>query len=194
MFEMYAHPQSHGNRMALRDLTLWNPDNGNAIKIETEGDVSFSLSHYDQTQYLTPVLHPWDLEKSDVVYATFDYMQRGLGNGSCGPGTEYQYYCPYSAVSHKMRVSTINGNDTGVENVGAGEAVVEYDLASQSLRCAGLPEGAEISVVNFGGVQVNKAIAVGGEATVALVAQPQGSYLAIIKSAGTVRTHKFLKW
>ena len=194
MFEMYAHPQSHGNRMALRDLTLWNPNNGNAIKIETEGDVSFSLSHYDQTQYLTPVLHPWDLEKSDVVYATFDYMQRGLGNGSCGPGTEYQYYCPYSAVSHKMRVSTINGNDTDVENVGAGEAVVEYDLASQSLRCAGLPEGAEISVVNFGGVQVNKAIAVGGEATVALVAQPQGSYLAIIKSAGTVRTHKFLKW
>ena len=88
----------------------------------------------------------------------------------------------------------MNGSDTGVDNVGSAASVVEYDLASQSLRCAGLPEGAEISVVNFGGVQVNKAIAVGGEATVALVAQPQGSYLAIIKSAGTVRTHKFLKW
>ena len=39
-----------------------------------------------------------------------------------------------------------------------------------------------------------KAVAAGGEATVSLAAQPKGSYLAIIKSAGTVRTHKFLKW
>ena len=194
MFEMYAHPQSHGNRLDLRDLALVNPENGNTIKIETDGQVSFSLSHYDQKQYLTPVLHPWELEKSDVVYATFDYMQRGLGNGSCGPGTDYQYYCPYNKVSHTLRVSTVNGSDTGVDNVGSAASVVEYDLASQSLRCAGLPEGAEISVVNFGGVQVNKAIAVGGEAVVLLAGQPQGSYLAIIKSAGTVRTHKFLKW
>ena len=194
MFEMYAHPQSHGNRLDLRDLALVNPENGNTIKIETDGQVSFSLSHYDQKQYLTPVLHPWELEKSDVVYATFDYMQRGLGNGSCGPGTEYQYYCPYNQVSHTLRVSTVNGSDTGVDNVGSAASVVEYDLASQSLRCAGLPEGVEISVVNFGGVQVNKAIAVGGEAVVSLAGQPQGSYLAIIKSEGTVRTHKFLKW
>ena len=194
MFEMYAHPQSHGNRLDLRDLALVNPENGNTIKIETDGQVSFSLSHYDQKQYLTPVLHPWELEKSDVVYATFDYMQRGLGNGSCGPGTEYQYYCPYNQVSHTLRVSTVNGSDTGVDNVGSAASVVEYDLASQSLRCAGLPEGAEISVVNFGGAQVNKAIAVGGEAVVSLAGQPQGSYLAIIKNAGAVRTHKFLKW
>lgn len=194
MFEMYAHPQSHGNRMALRDLTLWNPENGNAIKIETEGDVSFSLSHYDQAQYLTPVLHPWDLEKSYVVYATFDYMQRGLGNGSCGPGTEYQYYCPYSAVSHTLRISTINGNDTGVDNTDIEEASVEYDAMSQTLHCASLPQGAEVTVVNLGGVQVGKAVSVDGEATVSLAAQPKGSYLAIIKSEGTVRTHKFLKW
>ena len=194
MFEMYAHPQSHGNRLDLRDLALVNPENGNTIKIETDGQVSFSLSHYDQKQYLTPVLHPWELEKSDVVYATFDYMQRGLGNGSCGPGTDYQYYCPYNKVSHTLRVSTVNGSDTGVDNVGSAASVVEYDLASQSLRCAGLPEGAEISVVNFGGAQVNKAIAVGGEAVVSLAGQPQGSYLAIIKNAGAVRTHKFLKW
>ena len=194
MFEMYAHPQSHGNRLDLRDLALVNPENGNTIKIETDGQVSFSLSHYDQKQYLTPVLHPWELEKSDVVYATFDYMQRGLGNGSCGPGTEYQYYCPSNQVSHTLRVSTVNGSDTGVDNVGSAASVVEYDLASQSLRCAGLPEGAEISVVNFGGAQVNKAIAVGGEAVVSLAGQPQGSYLAIIKNAGAVRTHKFLKW
>ena len=195
MFEMYPHPQSHGNRMDLRDLTMWNPENGNAIKIETDGQVSFSLSHYDQRQYLTPQLHPWDLEKDDVVYATFDYMQRGLGNGSCGPGTESQYHCPTSGkVSHKMRISTVNGNETGIGNVPASAGVVEYDAESQTLRCAGLPQGAEVTVVNYGGVQLGKAAAVAGEAVVALQGQPKAAYIALIKVAGSVRSHRFIKW
>lgn len=194
MFEMYAHPQSHGNRMALRDLTLWNPENGNAIKVETEGEVSFSLSHYDQTQYLVPELHPWDLKKDDVVYATFDYMQRGIGNGSCGPGTEFKYYCPYSPVSHKMRISTINGEETGIGNVDVDACGVEYDAASQQVMFSGLPQGAEVTVVNFGGVQVGKAVAAGGEAAVSLAAQPKSPYIAIIRSGNNVRSHRFIKW
>ena len=195
MFEMYPHPQSHGNRMDLRDLTMWNPENGNAIKIETDGQVSFSLSHYDQRQYLTPQLHPWDLEKDDVVYATFDYMQRGLGNGSCGPGTESQYHCPTSGkVSHKMRISTVNGKETGIGNTPASAGVVEYDAESQTLRCAGLPQGAEVTVVNYGGVQLGKATAVAGEAVVALQGQPKAAYIALIKVTGSVRSHRFVKW
>ncbi len=194
MFEMYAHPQSHGNRMALRDFTLWNPENGNAIKVETEGEVSFSLSHYDQSQYLVPELHPWDLEKDDVVYATIDYMQRGLGNGSCGPGTEYKYYCPYSPVSHKLRISTINGKDTGVAGFVTDMCAVEYDVASQTLRCSGLPDGAEVTVVNFGGVQVGKAVAAGGEVTISLASQPKAPYIAVIMCGANVRSHRFIKW
>ena len=193
MFEMYPHPQSHGNRMELRDLTMWNPKNGNTIKIETEGQVSFSLSHYDQRQYLTPQLHPWDLDKEEVVYATFDYMQRGLGNGSCGPGTESQYHCPSSGkVSHKMRISTVNGKDTGIANVGVATGSVEYDAESQILHCTGMPADADITVANFGGVKV--AHAAGSEAMLSMAAQPRGSYLVIIRSAGEVRTHKFIKW
>ncbi len=194
MFEMYAHPQSHGNRMALRDLKLWNPENGNTIKIETEGEVSFSLSHYDQVQYLTPELHPWDLKKSDVVYATFDYMQRGIGNGSCGPGTEFKYYCPYSPVSHKLRISTVNGAETGIGEVGVNACSVNYVAGEQALVCENLPEGAEITIFNFGGVAVGKAAEAGNAAKVSLAAQPQGSYLVVIKSSGAMRTHKFIKW
>ena len=192
MFEMYAHPQSHGNRTALRDLTLWNPENGNAIKIETEGDVSFSLSHYDQTQYLVPELHPWDLKKDDVVYATFDYMQRGIGNGSCGPGTEFKYYCPYSPVSHKMRISTINGKETGIGNTGVAACDIVYDKASQSLLCSGLDADADVTVINFGGVKV--ANGKGAEVQLSLASQPKGSYIVVVKSAGAVRSHKFIKW
>ncbi len=194
LFEMYAHPQSHGNRMALRDLTLWNPENGNAIKVETEGQVSFSLSHYDQVQYLVPELHPWDLKRDDVVYATFDYMQRGLGNGSCGPGTEYKYYCPYSPVSHKMRISTINGAETGIGEVGVKECAVNYDAASQRLTCSNLPDGASVTVLNFGGVEVGKAVVAGSEAAVSLSGLPKAAYIVVIKDGNDVRSHRFIKW
>ena len=195
MFEMYPHPQSHGNRMALRDLTMWNPKNGNAIKIETEGQVSFSLSHYDQRQYLTPQLHPWDLKKDDVLYATFDYMQRGLGNGSCGPGTENQYHCPSSQqCTHTLRVSTINGVETGMDKVGADFCKVEYNADSKAVVCSGAAEGAEVTVINLGGVQVGKSVASDGSASVSLAGQPKGSYLLVIKSNGDVRTYKFIKW
>ena len=195
MFEMYPHPQSHGNRMALRDLTMWNPQNGNTIKIETEGQVSFSLSHYNQSQYLTPELHPWDLSKDEVVYATFDYMQRGLGNGSCGPGTESQYHCTYNqTVSHKMRISTINGKETGVDKVGVNACSVEYDKALQVVACAGVVDGTCVAVYNLGGTLVGKAVVSGGKAVVSLAGQPQGSYILVIKNEGSVRTHKFVKW
>ena len=195
MFEMYAHPQSHGNRMALRSMSLVNPENGNTINIETEGEVSFSLSHYNQVQYLTPVLHPWELVKDDVVYATFDYMQRGLGNGSCGPGTESMYYCPSgSTYSHTLRISTVNGKETGIGDMGVEACTVDYNAASQMVSCGNVPEGSTIEVVNMGGVAVARAVAEAGVATVSLADSPKGSYLLIIKSNGEQRVHKFIKW
>ena len=194
MFEMYPHPQSHGNRLALRDLIMWNPQNGNTIRIETQGEVSFSLSHYDQRQYLTPELHPWDLTKDDVVYATFDYMQRGLGNGSCGPGTESQYHCPSGQkFTHTLRISTINGAETGIDEVGVNKCSVVYDAASQQVVCSGLPAATTVAVVNFGGVQIAETVAKDATASISLAGQPRGSYLLVIKGDG-VRTHKFIKW
>ena len=195
MFEMYPHPQSHGNRMALRDVTMWNPENGNAIKIETQGQVSFSLSHYDQRQYLTPELHPWDLKRDNVVYATFDYMQRGLGNGSCGPGTESQYHCPYNkTLTHTLRVSTINGAETAVENPGVNACQVKYDKANQAVVCTGVTASTGVAVYDLGGMQVGKSTAHGDSVAVSLASQPQGSYLLVLKNGESVRTHKFMKW
>jgi beta-galactosidase len=172
-----------------------NPDNGNAIIVETEGQVSFSLSHYDQTQYLVPELHPWDLKKDDVIYATFDYMQRGLGNGSCGPGTENQYHCTYyETVSHKMRVSTATGVETGIGEVGVVACNVGYCADSQTVVCTGMADGAEATVINLGGVTIGKSVASDGTATVSLAGQPKGSYLLVVKGNSGVRTHKFIKW
>ena len=195
MFEMYPHPQSMGNRMALRDLTLVNPENGNTINVTTEGEVSFSLSHFDQSQYLVPVLHPWDLVKDEVVYATFDYMQCGLGNGSCGPGTESMYKCPSgSTYSHTLRVSTVNGVETGIEKVGLDACTVAFDASSATLSVDNIATAADVIVVNMGGVVVSKAVVDGGNVSLSLADVPRGSYLIIIKSNGEQRAHKFIKW
>ena len=194
MFEMYPHPQSHGNRMALRDLILVNPENGNTIKVETEGQVSFSLSHYDQRQYLTPQLHPWDLEKDDVIYATFDYMQRGLGNGSCGPGTESQYHCPsFQTVSHKMRFSTFVSDVTGVAENGVKVCGISYDAEQQMVVCNNLAEDAVVELLNLGGVSLGKKNASGGFAEFSLAGYPRGAYLLIIRDGSEQRIHRFLK-
>lgn len=194
MFEQYVHPQSMGNRMDLRELTMQDPSNGNIINIETEGNVSFSLSHYDQRQYLVPEIHTWELEKDDVIYATFDYMQRGLGNGSCGPGTESMYHCPvYTTCSHKLRISTVNGIETDIEQNGIVECTIKYDAAQQALQCANLPQGATVSVINLGGVQVGKSYATDNAATISMTGMPFGSYVAVITSPdGKTRMHKFI--
>lgn len=98
MFEELSHPQTNGDRQALRELILTNPDKLLSLKIETEGQVAFSLSHYDDTQWAhntkSTRFHAYDLTRSDRIFAHFDYCQRGLGNASCGPGTLAEYDCP----------------------------------------------------------------------------------------------------
>lgn len=98
MFESYIHPQSCGNRIDMRELLLLNPEKGDAISVTSTTGTEFSVSHYNQTDFFTKILHTYDLKRADEIYATFDYRQRGLGNGSCGPDTESDYRCPSSGL------------------------------------------------------------------------------------------------
>lgn len=135
----YIHPQSNGNRLDLRELYLSN-DADEALRIQTEGQVAFSLSHYDQSQFLTGTVHTYDLVADpDITFACFDYLQRGLGNGSCGPGTIDQYLCPTSGTfTHKLRFSGIPaGQYEGVAGVTADnsrQASATYDLTGRPVR------------------------------------------------------------
>lgn len=140
--DYYIHPQSNGNRLDLRELLLVNA-NDEALRVQTEGQVSFSLSHYDQSQFLNGTIHTYELAGDpDVTYATFDYLQRGIGNGSCGPGTLDQYFCPASGTfSHTLRFSGIPaGQHEGIEEAPAttakgGEARAKsYDLTGRPAR------------------------------------------------------------
>lgn len=112
MFEEITHPQTMGDHYGLRELTLTNTTSGIALNIQTEGDVSFSLSHYNEQQWnhgddkmYSTVLHPWSLTRSSQIYAHFDRFQRGLGNASCG-GDDClsDYLCPTSgSYSYMLR-------------------------------------------------------------------------------------------
>ena len=98
MFVPYAHPQSCGNRTGMREVSLYDKTYTKGIKIEADRPISFSMLHYDDTDFAKEVLHTWDLKPHKEVFAHFDYLQRGLGNGSCGPQTIEKYHIPSSGT------------------------------------------------------------------------------------------------
>ena len=89
MYEPFAHPQSNGNRVGLRWLTLTNNE-GTGVKVETAGDVAFSLTPWTDAELRT-ARHEWELPTSNRTVAHFDAIQKGVGNGSCGPGPLPKY-------------------------------------------------------------------------------------------------------
>ena len=93
-----------------------------------------------------------------------------------------------------MRVSTINGAETSIGEVGVNGCLVEYDKANQAVVCSGVAAGTNVAVYNLGGMSVGTAVANGSDAAVSLAGQPQGAYIVVIKDNGTVRTHRFIKW
>ena len=60
------------------------------MKVEAAGDVAFSLGPWTERE-LRESRHEWNLPASNRTVAHFDAVQRGLGNGSCGPGPMEKY-------------------------------------------------------------------------------------------------------
>lgn len=201
MFEPYPHPQTMGNREDLRELTLTNPETGYGIKVETAGQVAFSLLHHSDEAFNKNVLHPWNLTPAEFTYAHFDYMQRGLGNGSCGQqtGTLSKYCCPSSGTyTYTLRFSPIDPTAVGIEKQPEAFSGVEvsYDAASEQLLCHGeIAAGTTVALYNMGGAQLAAVACPSATMQVALslAGQPRGSYLVVFKNQQGSRAHKFLK-
>lgn len=87
MVDENTHPQTYGDHQDLRDMILMNKTNGLNLRIQTEGMVSFSLSHYNELDWNHKIhytkLHWSDLKEYPQLFAHFDYWQRGIGNNSC---------------------------------------------------------------------------------------------------------------
>lgn len=108
MLTPYAHPQSCGNRQEMREIFLYKKGSTKGLKIEANQPIAFSMLHFDDKDFNKEKLHPWELNPREEVYAHFDYVQRGLGNGSCGPQTIEKYQVPSSGTySFTLRFSPL---------------------------------------------------------------------------------------
>lgn len=108
MLTPYAHPQSCGNRQEMREIFLYKKGSTKGLKIEANQPIAFSMLHFDDTDFIKEKLHPWEMVERNEVYAHFDYIQRGVGNGSCGPQTIEKYQVPSSGTySFTLRFSPL---------------------------------------------------------------------------------------
>lgn len=123
MVDEMIHPQTFGDHEDMRELILTNRASNVQIGIKAGGRASFSLSHYDETKWCksgdsmwNTKLHWYDLTRYQQVYAHFDYMQRGLGNNSCGGDSCLSdYVCPSSGnYSYTLRFTPQSGGNVQI--------------------------------------------------------------------------------
>ena len=191
MFEPYPMPQSMGNREGLRDLLLFDPEDGYGVKVQTRGNVAFSLLHYSD-EHLKTKDHTWELEKGNV-YAHFDCAQKGIGNGSCGNVvTLDKYLIPNGAKYNcSLLFTPVMDIEAGMEAV--MENVVRFDVVDGTLVCNGDFEyGSTVAVYNMGGVLVASAVASSSTVALPVAAQPHGSYVVVVKSGEKQHVYKVL--
>ncbi len=193
MFEPYPKPQSMGNREGLRDLLLFNPDEGYGIKVETRGDVAFSALHYKDVD-LKNAGHIWELQKGNV-HAHFDCAQKGIGNGSCGNvATLDKYLIPQGGeYSCSLLFTPVTDIESGIGNV--AENALRFNVEDGKLVCKGnLAASTTLAVYNMGGVKVaTAAVFYDCESAVLDVKNlPHGSYIVVVKSNSGTSVHKFV--
>ena len=189
MFEPYPKPQSMGNREGLRDLTLYNVEGGEraGFRVEALGQVAFSVLAYDDVT-LKNASHTWDLVRLGSTYAHFDYLQLGIGNGSCGQGTGTipAYQLPTSGTyEHSLRFVPLAVYDesTDITTHSYSDYSVKYDAASDAILCTGnFAEGTTATLYNMGGLSQGTAVANDGLITLTTGGAPRGSYLVVIRS------------
>ncbi|MBR1712047.1 MAG: DUF4981 domain-containing protein [Alloprevotella sp.] len=107
MLTPYMKPQSCGGREMLREVTFTNA-NGQGIRVETEGNVSFSALPYTDEELMN-AQHQWELPHSDRIVVHFDAVTRGVGNASCGADVDTlpQYRVPNRPLHFKLRFSAV---------------------------------------------------------------------------------------
>lgn len=111
-YEFNVKPQSMGNREGLRSMTISN-STGHGLFVESDGSTSFSALHYEDLD-LMYAWHTFELERRPETILHFDAAQKGIGNGSCGSGTQSTVQLGYGQTySHRLRITPIRGQRTG---------------------------------------------------------------------------------
>lgn len=197
MLEATPRPQTSGNRLDMRELTLSDAEGKFKLVMTAEGKVDFQLLHYNDED-MTQVWHRWDLAQAEGenVVLHLDYAQMGLGNASCGNvGTLSEYYVPAEGdLTHTIRFRPYTENDlTGIDNVCTpGKASLNLRVDNGILTLTGhIAAGSQVRVYDLGGscVAAANAATATSQLSINLQAQPRGAYL--VKAGG--KTYKFIK-
>ncbi len=191
MFEPYPKPQSMGNREGLRDMMLFNPEKGYGVKVQTRGDVAFSVLHYSD-EALKKANHTWELQKGNV-YAHFDCAQKGIGNGSCGNVvTLDKYLIPQGGeYSCSLLFTPVSDIESSIADV--VENRVRFNLAGGKLVCTGNFEASTtLSLYNMGGVKVafTSVPDACDNAVIDVEQLPHGSYIVAVKGGNGTMVYK----
>lgn len=198
MLEPTPRPQTSGNRMDMRELTLSDAEGNLRLVMTSEGKVDFQVLHYDDEE-MTNVAHRWNLNeaKDANVVLHLDYAQMGLGNASCGQGvgTLSDYYVPSEGnLTHTVRFRPYVHSDlTGIGCIDAPAGPqLSLSTADGVLTLSGhIAAGTSVRVYDLGGSCVAAAQTAHDTTllTIDLKAQPRGAY--IVKVGG--KSYKFVK-
>ena len=89
LFHHYVRPQTAGNRMGMRYVSLFNKEHERMLSAQLgnfiDGDIfQFSIYPYDD-ENIEQAKHTNELQRKGYYTLNIDYAQAGLGTATCGP-------------------------------------------------------------------------------------------------------------
>ncbi len=96
----YIMPQENGNKTDVRWAAFTDAD-GNGLMVAGLPLLNLSAHHYTLAN-LTEADHTYKLVPQEAITVSLDHVQRGLGNGSCGPQTLNQYTLDASSYAYSF--------------------------------------------------------------------------------------------
>lgn len=182
MYEPTPRPQTCGNRTDMRELILSDNKSDFHLRVEATNNVDFQLLPF-RDEIMSKAKHRWELLPGNIVLH-LDYMQKGVGNGSCGQGTGTlpKYMCPTSGTyGNSVRFTPYTDKETGIGCITKPEmAQIQVRVVEGVVVCEGaIPASTSVEVYDLGGSRVAQTFTSvpTDRLTLSIVSQPRGSYI-----------------
>ncbi|MGQ8336974.1 glycoside hydrolase family 2 TIM barrel-domain containing protein [Sunxiuqinia sp. A32] len=200
MLEHYVRSQSSGNREDVRWLNLSN-QSGEGVKITSKGKLNFNALHFTNRD-LWDAVHDFALDgvKRDEVIVCLDYMQKGLGNASCGPDVLSEYKVPGDIdYNYSFRVESLKSLATDISQIKKKEEMKVFpNPADDTLNVSFYSEGhpnAILKICSLNGSELRRIQCVKGTNQVQLPVGDlsSGTYLYVVEMKNSRHQGKFIK-
>ncbi|HDN02038.1 MAG TPA: DUF4981 domain-containing protein, partial [Candidatus Bathyarchaeota archaeon] len=109
----YIKPQENGNKTDVRWVALTNDDGFGLLAVGMPL-MEVSAHHYTAEDF-EKAKHTCELNRREDITLNLDYMQSGLGGGSCGPDTLQQYLVKPKPVRFSVRLRPISPSESPME-------------------------------------------------------------------------------